>query len=449
MEVRFSDGTTTYNLHTGNVTHLSYTPTVGAGKDRVTDTLEILIAAADLASQQATKDTINGWLALAREMQETVSETRIWIEIKQTSETDWRRSELLGGRLQPMAGTLDGHSQLKQAYQMVFERRNYWEWPEEELPISINNSTFATGGVVVTADGEAIYLQGADIAGDPQQPVPVRIELTEPTSTYYEGITKFIVCHNVFAGVTGNAHILEAEQAAPTGGATADALARGGQVNRVTWTGGPMNNAHMLKFGLGSALLSNLGGRWYRLLLAVKATITEPLYGHFSLFWGGYQANIHSPITETEEIEIKNSPLGAFRLLDFGALQLPSFVSGTMPPAGLTLTLRLRTTVTSGQLDVDFLHLTPTDSLYVARSGNIANTMDKVVMDGRLPKTYTRQIFTSQAIDEFSDVSKHVSLWPGRNQWLGILQTYNHDEIFQIDVPWNMRIYYRPRRSTV
>jgi len=456
MEVRFSDGATTYNLYLGDVTLLSYTPTVGErSKDRVTDSLEILIAASSLANQQATKDTINSWLSIAREMWETVSETRIWIEIKQADESEWRRSELLGGRLQPVSGTLDGHSQLKQIYQIVFERRNWWEWPEVELPISIDNSTFATGGVEITADGAAIYLQGTDIAGDPQQPVPVRIELTEPTG-YYEGIDKVYIAHNVFADLSQAApddHILEGEEAAPLVGATADALARGGQVNRITWSGGPMDNAHMLKFSLSSALLADLGGRWYRLLLAVKPTITEPLYGHFSLFWGGYQANIHSPIAETEEVEIKDSALGNYRLLDFGALQLPSFVPAALSPAGLTLTLRLRTIHTSGTVDVDFLVLAPTDSFHSTKSANVTRTFDKMFFDGRLPKTYVREYIADLAIDSFADVSKHVSLWPGRDQWLGILQTY-HDgdssyDDFLWDIPWTMQVWYRPRRSTV
>lgn len=453
MQVRFSDGTTTYSLYTGDVTILSYTPTVGErSKDRVTDTLDIFIAAASVANQQATKDAINSWLALAREQWESVNETKIFIEIKQESEDDWRRSELLGGRLQPTAQALDSHSQLKQQYTLIVERRNWWEWDEVELALSTDGTTFATGGVEITVDGSSIYLQGTDIEGDPQQPVPCRIELTEPTGSFYPDIDKIYVCHKVFADLSGNDHILEAEAATPTAGATADATARGGQVNRLTWSA-TMDQVHKLKFGLSSALLADLGGRWYRLLASVKGTFTGTLYGHFSLFWNGYQANLHSPIAETEEISIPASAIGNFSLLDFGAIKLPPFVPGALAMGGLTLTLRLRTLTTTGTLDVDFLLLAPTDSFYVAKSGNVARTCDQVIMDGRLPKTYVREYIANTAIDEFGDVGRHVSLWPGRDQWLGVMQTYYdggsaYDD-FVWDIPWDVRVYYRPRRSTV
>lgn len=450
MEVRFSDGTTTYNLHTGDVTLLSYTPTVGdRSKDRVTDTLEILIAASSLDNQQATKDEINSWMSIAREMWETVSETRIWIEIRQADETDWRRAELLGGRLQPVSGTLDGHSQLKQLYQLVFERRNWWEWPEEELALSSDNSSFSTGGMEITNNGNAIYMRGTDILGDPQMPVPCRLELTVDGAEWTDAAT-FYIAHNVFAELSDadvDQHILEGESATPTSGAESVADARGGQVNRYTWSGGPMSGTHALKFPLSGALLSDLGGRWYRLLLVCKGTFTAPMYARFGLFWSGYSSGSQQPVATTDEIELPANG-ETFSLLDMGALQLPTFVPGAHTPAALTLTLILRTVYTSGTLDVDFLALMPTDSIHVASMAGTIGIAQKWIMDGRLPKSYVVTWSEGAAMESMSDVSKHISLWPGRDQWISIVNTFDAGYFYLADA-WTLRAYYRPRRSTV
>ena len=457
MDARFSDGTTTYDLSDGGVMLREYTPIVGErGKDRVTDSLLIFLSAGSLADQQATKDEINDWLSTAREMWETVSETRIYIEIKQASETDWRRSELLGGRLQPISGTLDSHSQIKQEYMLIVERRNWWEWPEEELPLSIDNSGFATGGVIVVnggngvygfSGGSTVYITGTDITGDPQTPIPVRWELT-PYSDPNIAVEEMFVAHNVFADLdpSTDEHMLEGEDGTPSAGVTTDANARSGEMNTIDWAGA-QNQTHKLNWTLNGSQLGGLGGRWYRLLMRLKGTFTAPLFAHLSLFSSSYTPGIHNPMAETEEIEITCGDTD-YDLLDFGALQLPTFVSSTASE-DLELVLRLRTVNSPGSLDIDFVQLSPVDSFHHAKNVHAVSwDASKIILDGRLGRSYMLTYPGDTAIDGFTDVSNHVALWPGRDQWLTFLHK-NGGQSMVIDTPLTVQAFYRPRRTTV
>lgn len=452
MEVRFSDGITTYDLYTGYVSVLDYTPTVGdRSKTSVSDNLLIFINAPTLADLQTTKDAINNWLALAREQWETVNETRIYIEIKQASETDWRRSELLGGRLQPVQGTLNSHSQKKQEYQIVFDRRNWWEWDEEEIPLSIDNDTWATGGVyisngqaVVSVDpnSPAIFIRGTDIAGDPQTPVPVRIEITSQDVSRY--IDRVFVSHNVFSTLDAltNEHLLLANTAIEPlpldDGVDTDST------NYVRiWDSGA--GTHTLTLPLSAARLTALGGRWYRLLARIKTEVgTEAIWGKFELFSADYVSE--NPMTATEYTLISEDTTTGYDLIDFGAMRLP-----TLNPNATSYNLELTMSVRSGaafEVRLDFIQLSPVDSFHhIESSHTAAYNPVKIVADGRIKRTYLVP-GTGYVIDGFSDISEHISLWTGRDQWVTILHR-NSSDLMEYTQLLAVQMFYRPRRVTV
>lgn len=451
MEVRFSDGTNTYDLYTGYVSVLDYTPTVGdRSKTSVSDNLMIFINAPTLADLQTTKDTINYWLALANEQWNTVNETRIYIEIKQTDETGWRRSELLGGRLQPVQGTLNSHSQKKQEYQVIFERRNWWEWDEEEIPLSIDNSAWATGGVyvsngqaVVSVDpnSPAIFIRGTDITGDPQTPVPVRIELTSQDVRYTDRI---FISHNVFSTLNAlsNDHLILATTA--TDPLPLDDSTDTDSTNYVRmWQSGA--GTETLELPLSSSLLTKCAGRWFRLLARIKTEVgTEAIWGKFELFSGS--RTDQNAMTSTEYTLISEDTTDGYDLIDFGVIRLPT-IKTDLPSYGHDLVMTVRSGA-AHEIRLDFIQLSPIDSFHhIETSFTSAAIPEKIVADGHIKRTYLVPE-AGYAMDGFSDISEHISLWAGRDQWVTILHR-NSEYLMEYTQLLSVQMYYRPRRVTV
>lgn len=443
MQVRFSDESTLYDFSVAGITVLSYTPAVGKrGELSVTDTLEILISTNDADSQQSTKDEINNWLALAVEQWETVSESRIFIEIKQADETDWRRSEMLGGRLRPNKNTLDSHSLHKQEYLLTIDRRNWWEWPEEEIELSYDNDHFATGGLPFQNDGSANFF--GNIAGDPQTPIPVRLEFVPTDTSQY--IDRLFISHNVFSTIDPNLdeHLLNASDALPdnTGVDMGDAT----NYNELDSTGG---ETVYLEWTLTPDRLAGLGGRWFRLLGRVKApsSITAAVFGKFSLYSTFHVSEL--PMAVTEETLIASDTVLDYDLIDFGAMRLPTLAPGT--PASLKLRFSARSSA-AFTLWLDIIQLSPVDSFHhIETTYTSALNPEAIIADGRIGRTYiyvTEDVTPGYTLDAFADVSPHISVWPGRSQWFTVLHR-NIENLMQTGQELTVRAYYRPRRTTI
>jgi len=442
MDVRFSDGTDVYSLTDDGVSVTSYAPKVeDRAKESVSDSLEIVLKSDTLADQQTKKDTINYWLALAREQWRTVNDSHIYLEIKQTGESDWRRSEMMGGRLQPMAGTLDSHSQKVQQYLLIVDRRNWWEWPEEELPLSLDNATFATGGVTVDNTGTPIFIQAEDVLGDPQTSIPCRIEITPADTNQY--IDRIYISHNVFANLnplTPQHLIFATDATAPL--PLDDGTDTDGTAYVRMWQTGA--STEQLEIPISSAKLGALGGRWYRLLGRIKTEdATESVFGQIYLYAQGHTSE--NVMAATEWTLIATDPTAGYDLIDFGAMRLPTLMTSYAASA-LEFYVRARS-ADAFEVRLDFIQLSPVDSFHhVASTNTSALNPELIVADGRINRTY--MLAVDESVDAFSDVSEHLSLWAGRDQWLTILHR-NAANLMERDQELDVRIYYRPRRVTV
>lgn len=448
MEVRFSNGGgDTYNLYDGGVTVLEgYIPKVGdfRKEDQVTDSIPLFLQASTAADMQTIKDTINYWLALAREQWETVNETRIFVEIKQASDADWRRSEMLGGRLQPVASSLNSHSQLKQEYLLMVERRNWWEWDEEEIPLSGDALSYSTGGVTVDNECIGIHMQGIDITGDPQMPAPIRIEIAPVSNSRFDDL---YVALNTFAPYYAglNHHILEGEDGLPLWLQSSTA-ARGGEYNALTWAGAALDDHYLITWALTG---SRFAGRWFRVMARIKSSFTGTLRLRACLQHSGasYAAGT-KPMSAAEEVLLESDSV--WRLVDLGAIQIPSFVSSAAA-ADIELCIRGTNPDYPGELDVDFVFLAPVDGFYQARNAGTTNpeAWETIVVDSRLGKAYAIDSTSSGTVDTISTLTKFPMIWAGRDQWFVVAKQDDDSGGMDISDQFTVQAYYRPRRVTV
>lgn len=441
MNVRFSDETTAYDFTVAGITVLSYAPTTGKrGDERVTDTIEILIAGGDADTQQVIKDELNNWLALAYEQWETVSQSRIYIEIRNNGDTDWRRSELLSGRLQATRQTLDSHSQFKQEYNLIVERRNWWEWPEVQAELSLDNDTFTTDLMLLTADAAPVYF--GTIEGDPQTPVPVRLEIYNGGG--FNACDTFYISHNVFGTLdpTADEHILEGEDSTAGGTPTSDVDKRGDYYMLKTWA--TTIDENIFSWDLTAAQVAACGGRWYRILAVVSSPPADDLFLKVQL---EYPGGVGGPAYVPTEYYVTPTIDAGFQIVDLGAIQLPP-TGYTANPSGLILSINGRS-AGADEIGIDFVQISPTDGFYKAQLVTLYNAIvtEWIKFDGRLGKSYIVDDDGYEYLD-FADEPPQISLWPGRSQWITVLHD-NRLAGVEVNDTWGIQAFYRPRRVSV
>lgn len=442
MQVRFSDESTAYDFAVAEITVLSYAPTTGKRGDlRVTDTIEILIATGDIEEQQIVKDALNNWLALAYEQWETVSQSRIYIEIKNNGDTDWRRSELLGGRLQATRQTLDSHSQFKQEYNLIIERKNWWEWPEIQLGLSDDNVTFLDDDLMILTSGaEPVYF--GEVLGDPQTPVPVRIEIYNGGG--FNACDTFYIAHNVFGALNPltDQHILEGEDSTETGTVTANVYKRSDAYMARSWAGAIDEN--IFSWDLTAAQVAACAGRWYRVLAVINVPPASDLFLKVQL---EYPGGAGAPAFVPTEYYINPTTDAGFQVVDLGAIQIPP-TGFTSNPSPLVLSINGRSAV-ADDIGLDFVQLAPTDGFYKASLVTLYNALvtEWIKFDGRIGKAYIVDDDEYEYLD-FAEGPPHISLWPGRSQWMTILHD-NRVNGVEVNDTWGIQAFYRPRRVTV
>lgn len=443
IKLQFSDGTNHYDFDVHGITVIDYNPGVKPRTaKKVEDSIEIMIAADDAESQQTTKDEINNWLALAAELSPAINESKIWLRFKRPSETDWRVSPILGGVLKSLS--LGDHSQLKERYEILLTRLNFWEWPEIELGLSGNPAgPFVTTALTVTNQFTPLFIDPA-MAGDGQIPTPIRLTLAPYNSPSPIPIDSFYLFHNAYStfDAYSKAHLLQGEDSTAGGSDTLDTDSLGDYYRLVTW--GTSIDAAKFTWDLSADLVASFGGRWYRVIARLGSAPTEDLYASVEL---NYPGGAGSPQAPQSEIYVQNALGDGFRFLDLGAVQLPPVGMVAKPPA-LELAINLRSEA-ADSLGVDFVILCPADSFLQATAVTLYNAFEvsAVIFDGYIGRVYVES--DDQQFIDYQEIGQHPGIVPGRaNQFI----TFAHDNRVDgadINQIFDVTATYKPRRLTV
>jgi hypothetical protein len=459
--LRYTDGTTTVNLTSTVTVALGYIPkdasrTIGRLEETAYDGATVVdatvpnvtesVRVALLDNNTVSRTTVNTLNALFRQIetrQRRAPAPQVYCEIQVEAGDPWYRTPVHSGTLQWTEGVFGWQWQGKAlVIEIEQERAPYWEASTEiEVPLANGNGSGVGGCIIYNHDdGDAGHDNYVDIGngvivGD--MPAPCRIELVNSTNVAERSYTYWIG-QNIWSNPTSFSHILEAEAA--TGSTTVtESSCSGGAYKNCTWS--DEGEAVLLSWTLSSALLQAVAGNYVRVLCRFS---TPPIFNNV-FFKLRIKFNL-SPIWQSPEMQI----LAERELQELASMQLPPLLMASPSVHPLTLELIARQSSSGAHSNqIDYLQLTPLDGWRVLEPKGYGLAYNaRLADDGMTKELWTDGWASGGRSGHYLGYGEPVRLWPRRVQRLYILHDTDVDRA-TITRTTTVRIYYRPRRSTL
>jgi len=458
MILRLTDGTDTVSLVGGPIYRVEYVPrgpklsTVeyepGATADggevaaisrpNVVESCRVSAVEDTGDNLRVTLQSVEALFQAAIEYQNRRGGSPVYVEFAAEDDDDVYRSEILYGTMEPGAETLSLWANASVEATLIWKRRFYWEGPEAELSLSNTHGT-GTGGVTVYNHYDAAHENFVDITGTDVEGVlaaPVRLAM-ENTYNVSDRLYNVFIGHNVYADPSTLDTILEGEDAdTPAGAGTPDADCSEGDYKETSTLAAAQ--ANIMEWGLSSSLLGHCNGRWFRLLMRLNSktgasgTDIQPKVRFAS-----------TVVSEGEEVRLSAN----HELQDLGVMQLPPWLQGMDADLySVDLALYGRRASATGDLDVDFVQLTPMDSYRVLKPRGYGCSFGvRLVDDGIGGWLWTDGWSGDQRTGHYYGEGQPVALVPGKEQRIYFLMTDQGGDS-EIVRTMSVRVYYRPRR---
>lgn len=442
MLLQLTDGTTTIDLtSTAPVTGCIYFPQMPRSlrAKSVEETATVRLTGTD-SQIRATTNAIERMFEQAIERAEDGVGPRVWVMYRPVPSDSLYRAKVRAGRLswsdEPMLRRLKETTPTVMVA-LLWEREPF-EGPEVEAAIkSKANGTPGTGGKAVanssdSSRGNWVEIASTEIIGT--LPALTRISM-QNTSGSGQDYSNIWIATNVKSDPVNFVHVIEGESKI-TGGGTVTADSGSSSGNYISY---PVSGSTLMAWSLPAATVDDCGGRDFRLLARLVSLPAAPIYVTPII------KEYNNLITLIAGKEMRIDPSG-FRLVDLGSLPIPPGGGDASGWAGLTLYLGLRCD-TSATLALDYIQLTPTDSLrHLYQRGMTIPNNDYVedhAIDGL---AYSIESGAKHPLH--MQLESPVMVWPGVTQRIYFL----YDSTFgasPVAATLSVRVYYRPRRWTV
>lgn len=324
-----------------------------------------------------------------------------------------------------------------------FERRNWWEGAEAQVPLSTTATARTTNAVELYNPWNAaasryqhfVHIDYADVAGD--LPGATRLEITN-TKNDAAGIRWIWIGQN-FTRPDDFISVLEAENAffvTPL----VSVLSSGGLYTKTTIN----NNSEMdvLTWQLTANDLSFAAGRWYKALLRFEL-------GGMSAVTGKFRIQL-----EYNGAAIWKSPLVApdsnydMYMRDLITFQFPPSLAGETNLSALDLVLTCyQNSGIAQEVWIDCMILLPVDGYRMLEAWEMEYNR-RIVDDGITPIVYEDNGSGAGKIPIIG-YSTPIMLQPNRTQRLYFVSSNNFGGLTKIDQTLSVKLYYRPRRLSI
>ena len=411
----------------------------------VTEACEVRITDGSVAANLAETRTLQELLQQAKDAQRNRSLDKVYLVWKESAGGTAYRSELKDGRVEWESEALQypqwiGDTQFARVH---WERSNWWEAPEVQIPLTNLQGTANTSGLAVynvNAGGTANYVDiaGTAVLGD--IPGATRLEMT---NSYNSGtaLAQVWIGQNVFNPATFT-HIIEGETASYGGTVVGASYYSGGSVIQT----GTISDTEqpIFKWDLSTAISSACGGRMYRLIFK-----SSSFQGSWNVF--RYRLKISYGAQVVWQTDLTQAENHAMIVQPLFTVRLPPWLPGESGLAGLTLELwAVETIEAHGNLYVDFIQLTPTDGYREIRRATYSVPYEsRIIDDGINDILYMDDGAGAALAGILSGYGAQIKLWPGRDQRLYFLMHGSIAAISEIDRTLSVKLFHRPRRRTI
>ncbi len=369
--------------------------------------------------------------------------SRVRLELATDASTEAWQSPVLGGTLEYLDYASASRALGAQKLRITLRRPDYWERPRQPVPLSNHNGSAVTTGLLLenhTDLAHACYadLETAELEGD--LPGPARIEIlnTEESGGQVEDIWLGSFVDSSTAIPEPPEAVLEGELglSGPASSAVTDTTCSNGQFRRVSWSFS--GEVTLLSWSLSSAQLAAFNGGIARPLIRFASSFSD------TDLWVQLRLTVDGAEVGASGWRMLQPGL---KLQDLPAVQLPPWpLPAEAAPAPLVLALKVsRLSETPCTLDVDFVHLTPTDGWRKYTPIQPLNYESALVDDFALGQFYVNDPATG-ALVQHSAVGRPLRVCPGRRQRFYVLHG-----AAACDVAYRIRlkVWYTPRRRVV
>lgn len=447
--LRVTDGTTTVTLSSGDMYITRYAP------QRAIDPLQPLKEKCRIrfyrtnASIRANVEALGRLFKQAQNYQSSKTGPRVYVEFDPGDTGTIYRSLIFSATANHQENNL-GMEWTNNSLEMEIEwtRQPFWEGPLTQVPLSNSSATNDLSGIAITnanysSSENWVSIDGTDIEGDLDAPIKVQMLNSKsganPTDEIY-------IFHNVYSSPADFTHILEAEDA--TGGTVtpgSDGTSSGGNNATIAWSG--TTETKIAEWALSSALLGYAAGgrfailaRWAELFPYNNCWLRmrlETTTNYYDIYKGDLK--LVSPITSGRQLT----------LLD--TVRLPPYLEGLATIRELALTMYGKRATSPSTMDLDYIQLSPiSGDNGMLRFKSVARGVPynmNFVHDDTEGFTY-RTDGSNNMISEFAQYGGPVLLVPQIDQKL-IFTTSDYQGYAKIDQTWTVKLWYRPRRSSI
>ena len=376
------------------------------------------------ATIQTAKDNIDAILSDARRAQLDLSLTKIYVEVE-TDGTNYLRSEVVDGTLETGNDFFDRVARNHAPVRLWLKRKNYWEGAEAQIPLTNENGTGNTTGLVVyntndmtgTAPTKRVnYVKMLAAAVTGSIPTPPRIEITNTYSNGLERIGKVWMGLSIDDATYPLTWFIDQ---------TMTKVFASYIEQPISW------------ITLTTAFLNGANGAHYRVFTKRSDWAVEDLRLNAALYFAAL-----SPMQKAPEIVT-----GYASIIDFGTLQIPPWLPNQRGQTEIQLRIGGRRT---GGFNVTLndIFLFPANAFrqLIPRGYGIATGI-RLVDDGITETVWTDGWTPAGKTGHYSGYGELIKLTPGKDQRLLFL---NQSETGGIDDAQTMtiKVYYRPRRLT-
>lgn len=431
-------GATSVSLaNSSGVSHINYFPSCGDDFSEtgiISETFEVRIHGTNNAGMQAAIEGLNKCFMMARLRQERLAGDVVYVNLQPTNYAAEWRSEILDGRVDILP---HDKPMIDSAYtipaQVTWVRRNWWEGPQADVPLTNGNDTDDTDGLKVYFCNDGTGAAGSihhnyatidgvnDIDGDLPGFGILTAEMAQDTDYLYMSI-----------GPTADMPIHWFEHPSS---ATVDATASNGSYYTVA-SGGVYADASRT-YSLTNNDNNNPSGAPLRLLARIgnsDATKTSVKIVPGVSVRSGTTENMAPVYANLATFDVENlgvSPIGLSKL-------------DASVPAVRQISVALLVYIPAGNLYVDFVQLAPAQTVRdYYMPGAAAQTLSDDTVTDTARYSYPVTGTTIYGTPRITGSNK-ILIYPGVDQKLTLVgSTWARDYYATITLK------YRPRRSTL
>ncbi len=448
------EGGTTTDLNDGTSTILKskggYTPRVGDLDDgTVKERATIGIAVDTVAELDSIREGIILRLYNAKERQTNHARDKTYVHWQADGAAAVWRSEIIDGKILNMpdifaVGWVVKHIEIT----IEWTRRNYWEGPEAQVPLTNTNGTDDTSGLNIYGvnDGSGsppndrvnyCDIKAADVDGE--LPGATRLEITNAFAG--NRLDMIWIGQNII-DPANHVWAYEGEDAAG-GTPTVDAGSSGGDYNLVSVSSSP-SFGDLLTWTIPAADVSAAKGGMMKAIIRFSSSTTNPkkIWWRFHMEVAGY----------TLWVSGRSKPDSNFAILlrDIAIFNFPPWLRGQTGQAEIDLVLEGQQE-TGGAVTarVDTLYLIPAEGWRYIDARDRVEQTERIIDDGVDGYLYIDDGAGADKRSACVGYGNPIHLEPGKLQRLYFLLHSEIADISEVARNITVKLYYRPRRYTV